>query len=243
MADIRSINSLDELKPRYAVGARRLFAAILDIAPFLVVANALLRGHIGDAAPQLAVSEPLWWYIPIVFFAVPLWLFSLAISGSNALVVDPLGEVSLQFVFAMLMATPILLIFESTTGRTPGKLLFGIKVVDTAGRRPGIKRSGIRNLTRFYDFTLTWFLFVPLILWDILVRRPLPGWASGAYRFVWSDQRQRWGDELAGTYVIKGRWNPVRLGSHAPASSRKNEGRTVRSRSGSIRLSGKTPGG
>ncbi len=163
--------------------------------------------------------------------------------GIRRLLAILIDTISVQFVVAAVLPSPwdfsdvllsialvvpILTALEATTGRTPGKFLLGIRVVDANGDIPTLKAAVIRNAVRIYDFGLAAYFFLPIILWDIVVRRPLPGWASGAYRFVWSETSQRWGAELAGTYVIRGPWKPVRFGSAAPSSLVQGPTRTTR---------------
>lgn len=154
-------------------------------------------------------------------------------------------DISLELLIAFLIMTPILTLLEAMTGRTVGKFLLGIRVVDQNGDIPTPKTALIRNLVRIYDSVFAASLLLPLILFDILVRKSLPGWLSGAYRHFWSETGQRWGDELAGTYVIRGPWNPVRVGRFAPASSNrdstKRRSRSSDDGSPSIRLSGRRP--
>jgi len=74
-------------------------------------------------------------------------------------------------------------LFEGLFKGTLGKLILGMRVVETNGRRVGIGRAFFRNLLRIIDF-----LPVAYLLGIILV-------AS-------SDTKQRVGDRIAGTYVV-----------------------------------------
>lgn len=154
-------------------------------------------------------------------------------------------DISLEMLYALLITAPILIVFEASTGRTPSKFLLGIKVVGLDGNVPTLKAAAIRNAARVFDTGITFCFLGPIVLWDIFVRRSLPGWLSGAYRYVWSEKSQRWGDELAGTYVIKGPWNPVRVGSSTPPSLIQGSSSQVRSSvpqaNSGIRLRRRTP--
>jgi uncharacterized RDD family membrane protein YckC len=86
--------------------------------------------------------------------------------------------------------------FWVTIGQTPGKWLFGLRVVRTDGQRLGVGRSILRVIAY-------WISAIPLFL-----------------GFVWvlfDDQRQGWHDKIAGSYVIYYRPNRNRrAGLFAP---------------------------
>lgn len=69
-------------------------------------------------------------------------------------------------------------LFHATLGRTPGKMLFGLRVVDEAGKKPGWGKSLLRGFIYAISFNfilpLTFLLFNPL-------RRALHDWAAGTY--------------------------------------------------------------
>lgn len=75
--------------------------------------------------------------------------------------------------------------FEGAIGRTPGKLLCGLIVVDETGMPPKISAVLIRTATRFVEVNPLFLGGVPA---GIIADR--------------SRYRQRWGDMLAGTYVV-----------------------------------------
>ena len=146
----------------------------------------------------------------------------------------------------LIIVTLVMSLFETKFGKTPGKYVLGIRVVKLDSGPLDLRAALVRNVMRIYDVGSASLFSEWLVLIGIFVRRPLPGWASGAYRYVWSDKGQRWGDELAGTYVIRGQWKPVRFGSRDPASSIRDA--ISRSRvqyqggpSGDIRLSKRKP--
>jgi uncharacterized RDD family membrane protein YckC len=75
-------------------------------------------------------------------------------------------------------------ICEAVFGRTIGKRLVGLRVVDGSGRHIGLGASLVRNLLRIVDGLFFYFV------------------AAAA---VWSSpRRQRLGDRAAGTYVVRG---------------------------------------
>lgn len=77
-------------------------------------------------------------------------------------------------------------VFEWLIGATPGKLFTGLRIRKLDGSRCDAKAAFLRTITRFIEFN-------PIFLGG------LPA-AIIAYR---SELRQRWGDKLAGTVVVK----------------------------------------
>ncbi|MDY6777616.1 MAG: RDD family protein [Candidatus Nanohaloarchaea archaeon] len=76
-------------------------------------------------------------------------------------------------------------VFESMAGQTPGKMFFGLRVVDVSGSRCSPAAAMIRNIIRIIDQ-------FPMLLYLV-----------GA-AFIWySPRQQRLGDRAAGTVVIK----------------------------------------
>ena len=72
---------------------------------------------------------------------------------------------------------------ESLMGRTPGKKLVGITVVSEDGSLPSTRALAIRNLLRPLDFVV--------------------GYGLGFVTMVMTDRRQRIGDTMAKTVVVK----------------------------------------
>lgn len=75
---------------------------------------------------------------------------------------------------------------ETLRGATVGKMALGLKVVKTDGSQPDWGTSVVRNLLRFVD---TFPYFIPYLLGAILI------WSSPT--------RQRLGDRVAGTMVVR----------------------------------------
>jgi uncharacterized RDD family membrane protein YckC len=75
---------------------------------------------------------------------------------------------------------------EGIWGRSLGKLITGTMVVDGAGRAPGILKAGLRTVTRLVEVN-------PLLL----------GGLPAGIAVVMSRRRQRLGDMLARTYVVR----------------------------------------
>jgi uncharacterized RDD family membrane protein YckC len=85
--------------------------------------------------------------------------------------------------------------FEGKFGATPGKMLIGLKVVYSDGSPCDYKAATIRTLLRVVDALPILYL---LGLISILV----------------SPRKQRLGDRLADTLVVKGIWLKLRLGGN-----------------------------
>jgi uncharacterized RDD family membrane protein YckC len=77
---------------------------------------------------------------------------------------------------------------EAFWGRTLGKLLTGLVVVDADGRPPGLLKAVLRTLLRLFEV-------------NPLVAGGLPAGIAVAV----SQKRQRLGDMVAGTYVVRAR--------------------------------------
>lgn len=77
--------------------------------------------------------------------------------------------------------------FETlNSGRTPGKMAAGLRVVRAGGRPVGFLTSAVRNLLRIVDFLPT-------------------AYAAGLVSIVATRDNQRIGDLAAGTYVVRER--------------------------------------
>lgn len=104
-------------------------------------------------------------------------------------------------------------------GATPGKLLFGIRVVDAAGRAPGIRKGAIRQLIPMAGAFVPFLVEMPmmvsldggraedvlLVLSTILVIS-FACFLVGVYdglSMLWNDHRQTIHDRMAGTFVME----------------------------------------
>lgn len=88
------------------------------------------------------------------------------------------------FFVLMLLGFLYYVVFEGTLGATPGKLVIGLRVVKTDGSKCGISSSIIRNVLRIVDALPALYLL-------------------GIILIVSSKSKQRLGDRLAGTMVVK----------------------------------------
>jgi uncharacterized RDD family membrane protein YckC len=114
-----------------------------------------------DVATVATASMLAWWASP----------------GSTG----PLGAMAV--VVAWLVG--VLTLWQGITGRTPGKVLVGIRTVDASGDPPGVGRAALRTTAWAIDA----FPYV------------VPGLTGYAAAFG-STHHQRVGDRLAGTFVI-----------------------------------------
>ena len=87
--------------------------------------------------------------------------------------------------FALLVANLYHVLFEGTTGRTPGKRALRIRVVDADGGPCTYRAAALRTLGRFVDFLPVAYLV-----------------AFGSMALT--ERRQRLGDLLGGTVVVRG---------------------------------------
>jgi uncharacterized RDD family membrane protein YckC len=109
---------------------------------------------------------------------VPLAVPVVALSSSQT------EATEMARLLGLLVAAAYFVIAETVWGRTPGKAMLGIRVVNTAGARIDFGQSLGRNAARFID----------LLLWGI------PAFLSISR----SPLHQRLGDKWAGTVVVRG---------------------------------------
>lgn len=92
----------------------------------------------------------------------------------------------LPFLIYIVLALAYHIILEASFGGTVGKLVLGITVVNNAGDRLTLKQSFIRNIMRFVDgfpYVIPYFV--------------------GLAAIAASPTKQRLGDRVAGTYVVR----------------------------------------
>lgn len=97
---------------------------------------------------------------------------------------DPICLVFLFIIFAYLI------IMEAYVGWTIGKRITGMRVVDVNGNKIGFSKSAVRNLLRIVD-GLPAFNLLGIIL------------------IIRSSTGQRFGDRVAGTYVLQSKGKPI----------------------------------
>jgi uncharacterized RDD family membrane protein YckC len=115
---------------------------------------------------------------------IDLFVVALIIYGPMAALGDHAwGETVLLWLG---LASAYFPVTEGYTGRTLGKWITRTKVVDAAGRTPGLGKAVIRSLTRVIE-----------------VNPMLAGGAPAGLAVIATKTHQRIGDMLAGTFVIK----------------------------------------
>jgi uncharacterized RDD family membrane protein YckC len=117
-------------------------------------------------------------FFPVTRLLKGVWLMAPADHRwrHGLFVFDPLCLAFLLLIVAYYIALEAL-------GGTAGKRLLGLRIIDAAGRPPGLRASVIRNALRIVD--------------------SLPvGYVLGALLVATSAERTRLGDRLAGTRVI-----------------------------------------
>lgn len=97
-------------------------------------------------------------------------------------------NIPMQAVIASFAFLGYYFLFEVATSRSIGKLLTGLKVVDFDGERCSVKQVAIRTLFRLVEVN-------PLLL----------GATPAAMRILWSRNKQRFGDKVANTVVVRAR--------------------------------------
>lgn len=153
------------------VVTRRCFALFVDAA-LLALIPAVTVAIVGNASMGKGVCPD------------PLPAGRNCLSYRNQLLLID-KDVSLLF-FGLLVVLYLLafVAVQGVTGASPGKALFGIRVVRPDGTPPGIARSMVRALAWAVDGLA---LVLPVALWS--------AWFSPGHRRV--------GDWAAGTYVVR----------------------------------------
>lgn len=85
-------------------------------------------------------------------------------------------------------------LFEGIGGRTPGKMLLGLRVARLDGGRASMGEAFLRNLLRLLWVTPFGPVFIVLDLWSLRT----------------TELDQRMGDLAAGTIVVQERYKPSR---------------------------------
>ncbi len=155
--------------PDVHVEARRLGAALLDFALLVI-----LQVWAGDIFGVTAVASGS----PIRSAAGYAFLTT---------------RVIVHLPYLMLLAVAYFSVGEALFGATWGKLLAGLRVVDTGGRRPVLGAVLVRNIVRLVD------------AWPLLYSVG----AIGIVAALTSPRRQRLGDRVAGTLVVRASSAPL----------------------------------
>jgi len=126
---------------------------------------------------------------------IALLAYALALPLGALLDTDPFDWLSVLLV--LLLSIPYFVLLQRRDGRSPGKRLCGIRVVDADGRVP----STAALVRRSVPLLLEWISVFALI--GILT----------------SERRQRFGDRWAGTYVVDGVIDPSQAGRRGAAAA------------------------
>lgn len=112
---------------------------------------------------------------------------------------DPGAAIGL---LALLLLVPVYyVLLEARYGATLGKLICGVRVVDSAGGRPGLAQTVLRTLSRLVE-----------------VNPILAGGIPAGVIVLGSKTRQRLGDRLAKTFVLKSE-DVARVGEYEPQAA------------------------
>ena len=131
-------------------------------------------------------------YLALIFFGIVMAFVGITVAswlkGLPETSGDIIGIILLAIallIFLLLFVTPFhayFIYFELKKGATPGKKIFGLKVVSLNGKRLSLKQCVYRDLLR-------WYVDVTLIL-------------PGIITILATEKNQRLGDLLAGTMVV-----------------------------------------
>ncbi|MDA0789989.1 MAG: RDD family protein [Proteobacteria bacterium] len=104
-----------------------------------------------------------------------------------------LSHLRLQLIFDLVVMGTIFILFWMYRSSTPGKMLFGVYIVDaqTLG-----KTSARQNIIRYFGYFASMIPFFLGFLW-----------------IAFDQRKQGWHDKMAGTLVIKGK--PIEPSVHA----------------------------
>ena len=128
--------------------------------------------------------------IQVGLLIVGAWLFSL-LAGAGFGLGSIFTAVGVIYAYGILFFYS--LVFEAAWGgRTPGKRLFGLRVIREGGYPLTLITSAIRNIMRFIDFGIVPLSTIPLTLWG----------TPGLLCIFFSGKYKRIGDYAAGTLVI-----------------------------------------
>ena len=110
-----------------------------------------------------------------------------------AILTDAIMPPEIAWGLTCIMALLYYIFFEGKFGATPGKMLVGLKVVHSDGGVCDYQTATIRTALRIIDFLPVAYLVAVVSVWL-------------------SPRKQRIGDRLAGTMVVKGLWLKLKMG-------------------------------
>ncbi|MEO8797042.1 MAG: RDD family protein [Polyangiaceae bacterium] len=143
-------------------------------------------------------------YGSVILVAIAISLVAYGLSGTGDKV-SGLAAASMGFILLLMFCAEwvYFVAWETTAGRSPGKMLCGLYVVTSEGRPIGFSQSMLRNVLRAADM--------------------LPfGYLVGVVAMMCTKRFQRLGDLVGGTMVIVGNRNAARAQPiilYPPASS------------------------
>jgi uncharacterized RDD family membrane protein YckC len=144
----------------------------------------------GTASPfaieSIVGRSGIWSYLLLRWLGA--WIDFIVVFLFLALPDSALGNALYQETIWIWLVVPVIYfpVSEGIWGRSLGKLVTGTVVVDDAGRAPGILKAELRTVTRLVEVN-------PLLL----------GGLPAGIAVAMSRRRQRLGDMLAGTYVVR----------------------------------------
>lgn len=148
---------------------------------------------VGRRTAAFILDAIIWWVIVMVAFSALAKKDVPVTSSTNAhftvndqeWVVQG-GSYAVWVVISLGSLIALAVVLEGITGWTPGKLVFGVRVVGRDGQAPGLGRAAVRLVGWLVD-GLPWF-----IVWGL----------AGFVTSLASKGNRRVGDMMAGTYVV-----------------------------------------
>ena len=137
---------------------------------------------------MVVIRRGVAWLLDVLFLSIFFFPATYLYSGKWIMgpeehlwgISDPICLVFLFVIFAYLI------LMEAYLGRTIGKRIMGMRVVDGSGEKIGLSKSIIRNILRLVD---------GLPAFNVL----------GIILIATSQREQRFGDRIAKTYVVNDR--------------------------------------
>jgi len=161
-----------------SMARRRIVAAVLDLLVVAILGGicwAMVVRATGDAVPATSFENP-----GNACGTTDDWSCVSLRQGDTVYISDHAGLATLGF---LVPCIALMLIVQGKTGRTPGKLLLGLRLTRSDGQRPGVPRLVMRTAAGAVDM----FPGLPVI---------------GVLAVLGSHGRRRFADVVVGTRVV-----------------------------------------
>jgi uncharacterized RDD family membrane protein YckC len=156
---------------------------------------AVMPGPLAGWGPRFGA-----WFLDLVISVGPVFLIWGAVSAPTARETTEFNELTgrveettewpawVYLVWLVLAVVPVLyyVLFHGRTGRTPGKRVAGIRVIDASGKPIGYGQAFLRWLMQFVFWFACFITGILDSLWPL-----------------WDDKKQAWHDKVANTVVVR----------------------------------------